>query len=66
MEPVGGPVEDHRGDGGFTHSGVRYRPPFLMPLFDDEEEIVVDDPSSELPSSFATPLIWDMDGVTEP
>ncbi len=55
-------MEDHRGDGGFTRSGARYRPPFLTPLFDDEEEIVVDDPSSELPSSFVAPLIWDMDG----
>ncbi len=55
-------MEDHRGDSGFMRSGARYRPSFLTPLFEDEEEIVVDDPSSELPSSIAAPLIWDMDG----
>jgi hypothetical protein len=52
---------DHGGDGGVTHSGLRYRLPSPTSSI-VEDEVIVDNKSSILPSSITTPLIWDMDG----
>jgi hypothetical protein len=59
MEQFGGPVRDHGGDGGVTHSGLKYR--LLSPASSivDEDEVIVDNRSIILPSSIAAPLIWD-------
>ncbi len=53
---------DHGGDGGITRSGLRYRLPSPASLVVEEDKVIVDNKSSILPSSIATPLIWDMDG----
>jgi len=53
---------DHGGDGGVTRSGLRYRLPSPTSSIVEEDEVIVNNKSSILPSSIATPLIWDMDG----
>jgi hypothetical protein len=52
---------DHGGDGGVTHSGLRYR--LLSPTSSvvEEDEVIVDKKSSILSSSIVAPLIWDLD-----
>ncbi len=51
---------DHGGDGGVTHSGLRYQLPSPTPLVVEEDEVIVNNKSS-IPSNIAAPLIWDMD-----
>ncbi len=53
---------DHDGDGGVTHSGLRYRLPSPTSLVVEEDEVIVNNKASILLSNIATPLIWDMDG----
>ncbi len=65
-EQFGGPVGDHGGDGGITHSGLRYRLPSLTSSVVEEDEVNMNNKSSILPSSIATPLIWDMDEGSGP
>jgi hypothetical protein len=55
-------VGDHDGDGGVTHTGLRYRLPSSTSSVIDEDEVIVDNKSSILSSSITAPLIWDMDG----
>jgi len=62
MEQFGGPVGDHGGDGGVTRSGLRYRLPSPTSSVVEEDKVIVNNKSSILPSSIATPLNWDMDG----
>jgi hypothetical protein len=57
MEQFGGPVGDHGGDGGVTHSGLKYRLPSPTSLAVEEDKVIMDNKSSILPSSIATPLI---------
>ncbi len=52
---------DHGGDGGVTCNGLKYRLPSPTSLVVDEDEVIVDNKSSILLSSIATPLIWAMD-----
>jgi len=61
-EQFGGLVGDHGGDGGVTHSGLRYRLPSPTSSVVEEDEVIVNNKSSILPFSIAAPLIWDMDG----
>jgi hypothetical protein len=58
-------VGDHGGDGGVTHSGLRYR--LLSPTSSvvEEDEVIVDNKSSILSSSITAPLICDMDGSSK-
>jgi hypothetical protein len=65
-EQFGGPVGDHGGDGGITHSGLRYRLPSPTSSVVEEDEVNMNNKSSILPSSIATPLIWDMDEGSGP
>ncbi len=60
-EQFGGPMGDHGGDGGVTRNGLRYR--LLSPTSSivEEDEVIVNNKFSILPSSIAAPLIWDMD-----
>jgi len=58
----GGLVGDHGGDGGVTRSGLRYQLPSPTSSVVEEDEVIVNNKSSILPSSIAAPLIWDMDG----
>jgi hypothetical protein len=60
-EQFGGHVGDHSGDGGVILSGLRYRLPSPTSLVVEEDEVIVNNKSSILPSNIATPLIWDMD-----
>jgi len=60
-EQFGDPVGDHGGDGGVTRSGLRYRLPSPTSLVVEEDEVIVNNKSSILPSSIVAPLIWDMD-----
>jgi hypothetical protein len=60
-EQFGGPVGDYGGDGGVTRSGLRYRLPSPTSSVVEEDEVIVNNKSSILPSSIAAPLIWDMD-----
>jgi hypothetical protein len=62
MEQFGGPVGDHGGDGGVTHGGLRYWLPSPTSSIIEEDEVIIDNKSSILPSNIATPLVWDMDG----
>jgi len=55
-------VGDHGGDGGVTHSGLRYRLPSPTSLVVEEDEVIVDNKFSILLSNITAPLIWDMDG----
>jgi len=55
-------VGDHDGDGGVTHSGLRYRLPSPTSLVVEEDKVIVNNKASILLSNIATPLIWDMDG----
>jgi hypothetical protein len=55
-------VGDHGGDGGVTRSGLRYRLPSPTSSVVEEDEVLMNNKSSILPSSIAAPLIWDMDG----
>ncbi len=59
-EQFGGPVGDHGGD-GVTRSGLRYWLPSPSSSIVEEDEVIVDNKSSILPSSIAAPLIWDKD-----
>ncbi len=52
---------DYGGDGGVTRSGLRYRLPSPASSVIEEDEVIVDNKFSILPSSIAAPLIWDMD-----
>jgi hypothetical protein len=61
-EHFGGPVGDHGGDGGVTHSGLRYWLPSPTSSVIDGDEVIVNNKSSILSSSIVSPLIWDMDG----
>ncbi len=61
-EQFGGLVGHHGGDGGITRTGLRYRLPSPTSSVVEEDEVIVDNKSSILPSSIAAPLIWDMDG----
>ncbi len=61
-EQFGGPVGDHGGDGGVMRSGLKYRLPSPTSSVVEEDEVIVDNKSSILPSSIVAPLIWDMDG----
>ncbi len=61
-EQFGGPVGDHGGDGGVTRSELRYRLLSPTSLVIEEDEVIVNNKSSILPSSNTAPLIWDMDG----
>ncbi len=54
----GGLVGDH---GGVTRSGLRYWLPSPTSLVVEEDEVIVDNKSSILPSSIMAPFIWDMD-----
>ncbi len=53
---------DHGGDGGVTHSGLRYRLPSPTSLVVEDDKDIVDNKYSILSSSIAAPLIWDVDG----
>jgi len=55
-------VGDHGGDGGVTRSGLKYQLPSPTSSVVEEDEVIVNNKSSILPFSIATPLIWDMDG----
>jgi hypothetical protein len=48
---------DHGGDGGVTCSWLRYRLPSPTSLVVEEDEVIVDNKSSILPSSIVAPLI---------
>ncbi len=61
-EQFGGHVGDHGGNGGVMRSGLRYQLPSHTSSVVKEDEVIMDNKSSILPSSSATPLIWDMDG----
>jgi hypothetical protein len=50
------------GDGGVTHNGLRYRLPSPTSSVVEEDEVIMNNNSSILPSRITTPLIWDMDG----
>jgi hypothetical protein len=54
-------VGDHGGDGGVTHSGLRYWLSSPTSSIVEEDEVIVNNKFSILPSSIAAPLIWDMD-----
>ncbi len=66
MKQFGGPTGDHDGDGGITLNGLRYQLPSLTSSIIEEDEVIVNNKSSILPSNIAAPLIWDMDGVLRP
>ncbi len=51
---------DHGGDGGVTHSGLRYRLPSPTSLVVEEDEVIMNNKFSILSSSVMVPLIWDM------
>ncbi len=53
---------DHGGDGGVTCNELRYRLPSPTSSVVEENEVIMNNKSSILPSSIASPLIWDMDG----
>ncbi len=55
-------MREHGGSGGVTRSGLKYRLPSPASSVVEEDKVIVDNKSSILPSSIATPLIWDMDG----
>jgi hypothetical protein len=61
-EQFGGPVGDHGGNGGITRSGLRYRLPSPTSSVVKEDEVIMDNKFSILPSSTTAPVIWDMDG----
>jgi len=61
MEQFGGPVGEHGGDGGVTHSGLRYQLPSPTSSVIEEDEVIMDNKFSILLSSIMAPLIWDMD-----
>jgi hypothetical protein len=50
------------GDVGVTCSRLRYRLPSPTSSIVEEDEVIMDNKYSILPSSIAAPLIWDMDG----
>ncbi len=58
----GGPMGHHGGDDGVTCSGLRYQLPSPTSLVVEEDEVIVDNKSSILPSNIMVPLIWNMDG----
>ncbi len=60
-EQFGGHVGHHGGDGGVTRNALRYRLPSPTSLVVEEDEVIVNNKFSILPSSIAAPLIWDMD-----
>ncbi len=53
---------DHGGDGGVTHSGLRYWLPSPTSSVVEEDKFIVNNKSSILPFNIVAPLIWDMDG----
>jgi hypothetical protein len=55
-EQFGGPVGDHGGDGGVTRSGLRYRLLSPTSLVVEEDEVIVNNKYSILPSSITTPF----------
>jgi len=61
MEQFGGLVGDHGGDGGVTHSGLKYRLSSPTSSIVEEDKVIVNNKSSILLSSIVAPLIWDMD-----
>ncbi len=58
----GGLVGDHGGDGGVTRSGLKYRYLHRHHRVVEEDEVIMNNKSSILPSSIVAPLIWDVDG----
>jgi hypothetical protein len=54
-------MRDHGEDGGVTCNGLRYRLPSPTSSVIEEDKVIVDNKSSILLSSIATPLICDMD-----
>ncbi len=52
---------EHGGDGGVTHSGLRYQLPSPTSSVIEEDEVIMDNKFSILLSSIMAPLIWDMD-----
>ncbi len=52
---------DHGGNGGVKRSGLKYQLPPPTSSVIEEDEVIVDNKSSILPSSIMAPLIWDMD-----
>ncbi len=53
---------DRDGDGGVTHSGLRYQLPSPTSSVVEEDKVIMNNKFSILLSSIAAPLIWDMDG----
>jgi len=51
MEQFGGPTGDHGGNGGVTRSGLRYQLPSPTSSIVEEDEIIVDNKFSILPSN---------------
>jgi hypothetical protein len=60
-QQFGGLVGDHGGDGGVTCSKLKYRLPSPTSSIVEEDEVIMNNKSSILLSSIATPLIWDME-----
>jgi hypothetical protein len=56
-EQFGGPVGDLGGNGGVTRSGLRYQLPSPTSSIVEEDEVIVDNKSSILPSNIVAPLI---------
>jgi len=56
---------DNGGDGGVTHSGLRYQLPSPTSSVVEEDEVIVNNKFSILLSSIVAPLIWDMDKGSE-
>ncbi len=50
-------MRDHGGDGGITRNGLKYRLPSPTSSVVEEDEVIVDNKSSILPSNIAAPLI---------
>jgi len=50
-------VGDHGGNDGVTRNGLMYRLPSPTTLVVEEDEVIVDNKSSILPSSIVAPLI---------
>jgi hypothetical protein len=47
--------------GGATCSGLKYQLLSPTSLIVEEDEVIVNNKSSKLPSNIVAPLIWDMD-----
>ncbi len=56
-EQSGGLMGDHSGDSGVTRIGLRYQLPSPTSSIVEEDEVIVDNKSSILPSNITAPLI---------